>query len=180
VNRHVVLRWLVTFLGFPLGGLAAEMIVGPVDGVIAALLGGAITGVTIGAVQWWGLGHDAPPVGPWVAATGIGFATGLALGAAAVDYGTSIGDLAVQGAICGLCVGTAQMIVLRSRLRSIAFAWAPVLGAFWAVGWTISTAIGVDVESRYTVFGSSGALAVTAFTVVLPLTLARRRDRCTS
>src|SRR5690349_13988447 len=166
-SRRIALRWLVTFLGFPLGGFAAEMIAGPVDGLTAALVGGAITGVILGVVQWWGLGHNAPPVGRWIVATGIGFAIGLPLGAAAVDYGTSMGELALQGAICGLCIGAAQASVLRHRLGPIAFAWPPALGALYALGWTITTAAGIDVESQYTVFGSSGALAVTALSVIL-------------
>ena len=41
---------------------------------------------------------------------------GLGVGAAAVGYGTSLGDLVVQGALCGLAVGGAQGFVLR-RLR---------------------------------------------------------------
>ena len=60
------------------------------------------------------------------------------------------------------------------RLGPLAFAWAPALAAVWALGWTITTAIGVDVESQYTVFGSSGALVVTLLTAVLPVTARAR------
>ena len=60
---------------------------------------------------------------------------------------------------------------------ALAFAWVPALGVLWAAGWAITTAFGVDVESQYTVFGSSGALFVTAATVVLPVLLARHADR---
>ena len=67
----------------------------------------------LGAVQSWGMGTNGPPARRWIAATGVGFAVGLALGAAAVGYGTSLGDLVVQGAICGLAIGIAQAIVLR-------------------------------------------------------------------
>ena len=175
--KQRALRWLPTFLGFPLGGLVAEHVSGPVDGLVAALVGGAITGVILGAVQSWGLGTNGPPARQWIAATGVGFTVGLGVGAAAVDYGTSIGDLVVQGAICGLAIGTAQAVVLRPRLGRLAFAWVPALGALWALGWAITTAIGIDVESQYTVFGSSGALFVTAATAVLPVLLANRADR---
>ena len=44
-------------------------------------------------------------------------AVGLAIGSAAVGYGTSLGELVVQGAICGLAIGTAQALVLRGRRR---------------------------------------------------------------
>jgi hypothetical protein len=174
-RRRSALRWLPTFFGFPLGGLIAELIVGPVDGLTAAVVGGAITGVILGAVQALGLGSTVP-ARQWIAATSVGLAAGLGIGAAAVGYGTSIGDLAVQGAICGLVIGTAQAIVLRPTIGGLAFAWVPALSVLWALGWTITTSIGVDVESQYTVFGSSGALTVTLLTVGLPVLLAGRRE----
>jgi hypothetical protein len=174
------LRWLVTFLGFPLGGLVAELVVGPVDGLIAAFIGGAITGLILGAVQAWALRPLGIPTPAWIGSTGAGLAVGLTVGAAAVDYGTSMGDLALQGAICGVAVGIAQAIVLRARVGGVAFVWVPVLGACWVLGWVVTTAIGVDVESQYTVFGSSGALVVTIVTAVLPVLLTRRAARSVS
>ena len=175
--QRSALRWLPTFLGFPLGGFAAELIVGPVDGLVAALLGGAITGVVLGTVQAWAMGSNGPPAARWIVATTAGLSVGLALGSAAVGYSTSLGDLVVQGAICGLAIGTAQALVLRGR---VAYLWAPALSALWAIGWAVSTSIGVDVETQYAVFGSSGALVVTAATVVLPVLLATRAPRSAS
>jgi hypothetical protein len=166
--QRTVLRWLPTFFGFPLGGLVAELTSGPVDGLAAALVGGAITGVILGAIQSWGMRPNGPPARQWITATGAGFAVGLGLGAVAVGYGTSIGDLVVQGAICGAAVGAAQAVVLRPRLGRLAFAWVPALSALWALGWAITTTAGIDVESQYTVFGSSGALVVTAATGSCP------------
>jgi hypothetical protein len=177
---RTALRWLPTFFGFPLGGLAAELISGPVDALGAALAGGLITGIILGAVQSWGLGPNGPAARPWILATAAGLTVGLGLGSAVVDFGTSIGELAVQGAICGVAVGAAQAVVLRPRIGALAAAWIPVLGALWALGWTITTSIGVDVETQYTVFGSSGALTVTLLTVALPLVLARRADASVS
>jgi hypothetical protein len=167
------LRWLLTLLGFPLGGLLAELVVGPVDAPVAAVAGGAITGLIVGAVQAWALHPDRISPGPWIGATGAGLAAGLGVGAAAVGYGTSTSDLVVQGAICGLGVGVAQSAVLRERLGPLALVWPPALAAIWAVGWTVTASIGVDVERQYTVFGSSGALVVTLATLVLPFGLAR-------
>jgi hypothetical protein len=174
---RTVLRWLPTFFGFPLGGLAAELTSGPVDGPVAAVIGGLITGIILGAVQSWGFGPAGPAARRWVAATGIGLAVGLGVGAAAVDYGTDLADLVVQGAICGLALGTAQAVVVRPRLGRLAYAWPGVLGVLWALGWAVTTGIGVDVETQYTVFGSSGALVVTAATAGLPVLLADRATR---
>lgn len=172
--QHSALRWLPTFLGFPLGGVAAELITGPVDTLPAALAGGLITGAVLGAVQAWGLRLRGPDARNWVLATALGLSAGLAVGASAVGFATQTGDLVVQGAACGLAVGAAQGVVLRRALGRRAALWAPALGAAWALGWAITASIGVDVETQYTVFGSSGALAVTLMTVVLPLRLAGR------
>jgi hypothetical protein len=171
------LRWLPTFFGFPLGGLLAEIVAGPVDSVVPALIGGAVTGIVLGAVQSWGLGSNGPSARRWTTVTALGLAVGLAIGSAAVGYGTSVGDLVVQGAICGLAIGAAQAIVLRPRLGRAAYLWAPALSVPWALGWAVSTSIGVDVETRYTVFGASGALVATAATAVLPVLLATRTTR---
>jgi hypothetical protein len=176
-SKRSALRWLPTLAGFPLGGFAAELIAGPVDGLDAALLGGAVTGVVLGAIQSCGIGSNGPPAHQWIAATTAGLTVGLALGSAAVGYGTELRDLVVQGAICGLAIGTAQALVLRGRA---AYLWAPTLSALWALGWATSTSIGVDVETQYAVFGSSGALVVTAATAVLPALLARRAPRSAS
>lgn len=170
------LRWLPTFFGFPLGGFLAELVAGPVDGVAPALVGGAITGIVLGAVQSWGMGASGPPARQWIAATTVGLTAGLALGSAAVGYDTGLGDLMVQGAICGLAIGTAQALILRRRA---AYLWPPALSALWALGWAITTSIGVDVETQYTVFGSSGALVVTAATAALPVLLAHRTTTST-
>ena len=176
-RRQCALRWLPTFLGFPLGGLLAGLVAGPVDGPAPALIGGAVAGSVLGAVQSWGMDADRPLARRWTIATALGMSAGLAAGAAAVGYGTSIGELAAQGALCGLAIGTAQALVLRGRAM---YLWAPALSALWALGWTISTSIGVDVESHYTVFGSSGALFVTAATSVLPAVLLTRASRSAS
>lgn len=168
-RRATALRWLPTFLGFPVGGFAAALVAGPIDTVAAALLGGAICGSVLGAVQSWAMRANGPPAREWIAATAAGLAVGLALGSAVVGYGTSLGELAAQGAICGLAIGAAQALVLRGR---VAYLWAPALSALWALGWAVSTSIGIDVESQYTVFGASGALVVTAATAALPVRLA--------
>lgn len=169
--RTSALRWLPTFVGFPLVGLAAKLIGGPIDGIVPALVGGAVTGAVLGVVQSWGLGPGGPPARRWISATTTGLAVGLAAGTAVVDYGTSLGDLVTQGAICGLAVGAAQASLLPGRLR---YLWAPALSALWALGWAITSSIGVDVETQYTVFGSSGAAVVTIATAALPVALTMR------
>ena len=171
-------RWMVTFLGFPAGGLAAMIIVGPVDSTTAALAGGLLTGAIIGAVQAWGLrlsiGRGRGPAVGWVAATAVGLMVGLGIGATAIGFGTSLTALVTQGAICGLIVGAAQAIVLRAPLGRLALPWPPALAAIWAIGWTVTTVGGIQVEDQFTVFGSFGAITVTAITAVLPVIVTHR------
>jgi hypothetical protein len=175
MNRwNIALRWMPTFAGFPIGGYAATWVVGPVDALVPALAGGAVAGLIIGAAQWLGMRRSGPAPTGWIGATTVGLAIGLAAGAAAVDHRTDIGSLAIQGAFCGLCIGIAQALVLRPRLGAFVWTWPAVLAALWASGWAITTSAGIDVESQYTVFGSSGALAVTAATSVLAVVLAGR------
>ena len=173
--RRSAARWLPTFVGFPLGGFLSELIAGPVDGLAPALAGGAITGAILGAVQAWSLRPTGLPPRAWTVATALGLTAGLAIGSAAVGYDTGTADLVIQGAICGVLVGAAQATVLRTLLGRLAILWAPALGALWALGWAITASIGVDVETQYPVFGSSGAVVVTALTAVLPALLAVRR-----
>ncbi len=165
-----------TFVGYPLGGLLAE-VVGPVDSVGSALAGGAITGAVIGLAQWLGLRRSGLAPEPWVVATSVGMALAVAAGAGAVGYGFSSGDLATQGAICGAVVGAAQAAALWPRLGAISLGWPVALAGIWSLGWTITAAAGIDVESQYTVFGSSGAIVATLATSILPLALASRPVR---
>jgi hypothetical protein len=166
------LLWMPTFLGFPAGGYVAEL-VGHVDGPGPAIAGGAITGAIFGLAQWLGMRRNGPSPEAWVIATAAGFAAGLGLGAAAAGYDTTTAALATQGAICGAVVGAAQAVVLYRRLGRIVLVWPAAIAALWALGWTITASAGIDVEAQYTVFGSSGAVVVTAATSILPIWLAR-------
>jgi len=166
-------RWMVSFLGFPLGGYASFLLVGPVDGPVAALVGGLLTGAVLGAAQAWGLGAVRPPALRWIAATALGLMVGLGIGATVVGYATTPTALVVQGALSGLAVGVAQALALAPRLGRVALVWPAVLGIAWATGWAVTSAFGVQVADQFTVFGSSGALVVAALTAVLPVALSR-------
>ncbi len=172
----IVLFWMPTFLGFPAGGLVAE-VVGRVDSPGPAIAGGVITGAILGFAQWLGMRRTGPSPVAWIIATAVGFAVGLGLGAAAVGYHTDTGALATQGAICGAAVGAAQAVVLYRLLGRIVAAWPIYLAGLWALGWTITASAGIDVEAQYTSFGSSGAIVVTAGMSVLPIALDRRQNR---
>jgi hypothetical protein len=171
------LWWMLAFLGFPLGGQLALTVVGPVEGALSGALGGALAGAVIGAAQWLVL-RRYMRVGPeWLLATALGVAIGDALGALLTGAGTGIGTLLITGLVTGIAVGLLQWaLVLRGRpLR--ASLWAPVVAIAWPLGWTVTWAIGVDVERGYYVFGASGALVFAALTGLAMLLMLRGRTR---
>ena len=153
------LRWawpVAVLLGFPIGGYAASLIVGKIDNLGAALLGGLIAGAIIGAAQWWALRAFVPWV--WVAVTSVGMGAGLTAGAALVDYGIGRGDLALMGVVTGLAVGGLQALLL-ARHVSHALVWAAVQPPVWALAWVITTfVITRNVKEHFAVFGASGAI----------------------
>ncbi len=121
------------------------------------MLNGVIAGAVIGAAQWALLRHrDVSPI--WIAATSVGLGAGLAAGAALVSYDTDITSLALMGAVSGMAVGMAQGATLgnaRSLLR-----WSAANAALWALGWTVTTAAGIDVSRQWAVFGAFGCLTL--------------------
>ena len=173
-TARIVGRWMISFAGFPLGGFAALVLTDPVDSIANALVGGLITGAVLGAVQSWALRSDRRQLAAWTLATALGLAVGLTLGASLVDFGTSMGDLALQGAVTGAVVGLAQAVVLRPRTGPVAFVWPLYLAGAYALGWVVTTAGGIAVEEQFTTFGAFGAITVAFLTSVLPVFLATR------
>ena len=151
--------WTAGFIAFPLAGLAGEL-VGPVDDPVTALLGGAVTGLVVGIGQTVAA-LGALPAARWIPATTIGMALGLLLGAATVGYGTTLPELALMGLLTGLPLGVAQAFALPAEVRR-RWLWAVTTPLLWALGWTVTTAIGVDVEAHYSIFGSAGAVTFAA------------------
>ena len=63
-------------------------------------------------------------------------------------------------------LGVAQALALPAR-TAYRVAWAVAIPLLWALGWTVTTLVGVDVEQQYTVFGSTGAITVAALSGAL-------------
>jgi hypothetical protein len=171
------LWWMLAFLGFPIGGLLALVLVGSVDGVASGALGGALAGAVIGAAQWLALRRYLRVGLGWVGATALGVAIGDALGALLTGAGTGLGALLITGLATGVAVGLLQWgLELRNRL-SLASLWAPVVAIAWPLGWTVMWAFGIDVERGYYVFGASGALVFAAITGLAMMLMLRGRTR---
>jgi hypothetical protein len=171
--RHFPLRpwllWTAGFLAFPIAGLAGTAVAGRVDGPLAALGGGAVAGLVIGAGQVLASRRLLEPR-TWIPATGAGMGIGLLLGAVTVDYGTSLADLALMGALTGAVLGPAQAVALPRGTR-LRWVWATAVPALWALGWTTTTLGGIAVDEQFTVFGAYGAVTFSALSGLLLLVL---------
>jgi len=159
-------RWVATFVGFPMAGVAARAVAGNVDTATAAALGGLVGGAVLGVAQAGIGGIDTRDRLRWVGATAGGLAAGLTAGAGVVGYRTDTASLVVMGALSGAGVGVAQAVSVPMR-RVDRVLWGAATPALWAGGWLITSQVIVDADRQHAVFGSSGALAVSAIAGVL-------------
>jgi hypothetical protein len=172
--RRAWLLWLVGALAFPIAGLAGTAVAGNLDDAAAALTGGTLSGLVLGAGQALVSRGRLDPR-RWVPATAVGTGGGLLLGAWTVDYGTTLADLALMGALTGLVLGPCQALALPTQ-ASHRWTWAVAMPAMWALGWTATTLGGIHVEEQFTVFGMYGALAFSAVSGALLHQLLPYRD----
>src|SRR5688500_3517596 len=128
-------RWMAVWPAFPVAGLIGWKVGGRVDAVDAALLGGALTGAGLGAVQWWAAKGALGRPAVWIGFSAAGYAVGLTAGAALVGYTTDVGDLAAMGAVSGLVLGAAQGVALAAQGRKrLALAWATAMPVLLVLG----------------------------------------------
>lgn len=152
-------RWVAVAVAFPIAGLIGWTIGGRVDAVDAALVGGALTGAGVGAVQWWAAKGALGRPAAWIGTSAAGYAVGLAAGAALVGYESDLGALALMGLVSGAVLGGAQGLVLaRQGHRALALPWAASMPVLFALGWCVTTLGGIDVDKQFTVFGAFGAV----------------------
>jgi uncharacterized membrane protein len=164
-NLKAWLLWTVGFLAFPIAGILADAVTGRINDFSSALVGGMVAGAVIGTGQWL-VARRLLEAQTWIPATALAMGIGLAIGAWVVGYGTSLGELVLMGAITGIPLGAAQAYLLRDRLAN-AWVWAAAVPLLWALGWTVSTFIGVSVDNQFAVFGASGAITFMALSGVL-------------
>jgi hypothetical protein len=167
--------WAAAFLGFPIGGAAAYLLLGPIETAGTAAIAGAVAGAAIGVAQWLVLRRRLPLSAMWVLATACAMAIGLGLGHVLLGDDTALQPLLLRGVIVGMAIGAAQAALLRGVLPT-PLVWAVVVTVAWGLGWAVTAAAGIDLPRKWAVFGASGALT---FQLVTGLTLAyllRRND----
>jgi hypothetical protein len=175
-SRPTLLRnlalWSVSFLAIPLAGELGTLLVGRVDNVASALVGGAIVGAILGFVQAL-VSRGRLSKTAWTVATTAGVSVGVALATFAVGYGTSLPALALGGLITGVVVGIAQYLALPSGTRR-RLLWVPITAALWPLGWTTTTLFGIRVDLQFIIFGASGAIVYTVLAGLALHVLLRR------
>jgi hypothetical protein len=164
-NLKAWLLWTAGFLAFPIGGALATALTGRINDVGSALIGGMVVGAVIGTGQWLVARRLLDPR-TWIPATAVAMGIGLMVGAWVVGYGTSLGELALMGAITGIPLGAAQAYLLRDRVAN-AWIWAAAVPLLWALGWTVTTAGGIDVDQQFAVFGAYGAITFMALSGIV-------------
>jgi hypothetical protein len=164
-NTKAWLLWTAGFLAFPIAGVLATALTGRINDAGSALIGGMVAGAVIGTGQWLVARRLLDPR-TWIPATAVAMSIGLAIGAWAVGYGTSLGELALMGFITGIPLGAAQAYLLRDRVAN-AWVWAAAMPLLWALGWTVTTVGGIDVDQQFAVFGAYGAITFMALSGVL-------------
>ena len=119
-------------------------------------VGGALTGAGAqGAAQWLAAKDMFGQWPIWVGASSVGYAVGLAAGAALVGYETDIGSLAAMGAVSGVVLGAAQGLALAMQGREgLALAWG------LAMPWCCSPRAGRSRPSAALMLTSSSRCSV--------------------
>jgi hypothetical protein len=175
VARRLWVWPIAILISFPVGGYLADLVVDGVDSVGAALVGGLIAGLVIGAAEWFVLRRWVSWL--WILATSIGMAAGLAAGAALVGYGTSRGDILIMGTVTGLGVGALQALVLARSGVSGALWWALANPPAWALGWFVTSyVITRNIQDQFTNFGASGTVVFGLLTWLLLAVLLRKPE----
>lgn len=151
--------WPVLFVSFPLSGLAASLLLGPITTVPGAATGGLLVGIVLGFTSSLAL-RTRPS--RWVAATAIGLAIGTVASVLLPVVGPVVQGLALSGA-----QGFA-----RPPLHPAV--WIPLMTATWTAGWAVSWVVAISDEPGFVVYGASGALLTTL--VLYFVTVTSRRS----
>jgi hypothetical protein len=100
--------------------------------LLASNIGPAIAGFVIGILQWLVLQRRIRDVWKWSLATGIGWATGLAIVLYTIPPELSV----LSGVILGTSLGVAQWFILRKYLYGTGW-WIAISIIGWTTGLTL-------------------------------------------
>jgi hypothetical protein len=163
----IPLRWIVALIAYPIGGYIGFVVGGPAATVPAAAISGLVTGAFVGLAQ--GLAVKLPPqeLALWTVGTAVALSVALGATTAAIGQISSSAEAVGVGAVSGFLIGAAQAALLFRERMSSAAVWVVASGVAWAVGWFVTTGIGVSTATGWPVYGLSGALASQVITAVV-------------
>ncbi len=169
-------RWLLAFLGFPIGGGLTYLIIGAVDDPIKGVIGGAIAGAFIGGAQWLALRSDRDVDATWVAVTTTGLAAGIGLSTALLGRESDVNSVIGRAALTGITLGAAQAYQLQHK-GGASITWALVVALAYTVAWPVTRLVIRDnIQMGYIVFGSSGAILFQIITLIALLRQPSKRS----
>ena len=158
--------WLVAVIGFPIGGFLGHMIAGPASTATSALLSGLIAGAVIGLAQALSLGLRAQALAWWTIGTAAALAAALGLVTVAIGQIETSTEAIALGAVSGVVIGAVQAFLFMRAGVANAWMWVAASAVAWAVGWLITSGIGVALAPGWPVYGLSGAIASQVITAV--------------
>ncbi len=159
-------RWMLAFLGFPIGGGITYLIIGGVDSPLKGVVGGAIAGAFIGGAQWLALRSNRDVGTPWIAVTSAGLATGVGLSTALLGTDTDVNGIVGRAALTGVIWGASQAYQLH-RKGGASIIWALAVALAYTIAWPVTHLVIKDnVSMGYVVFGSSGAILFQLITLI--------------
>ncbi len=163
----IPLRWVVALVAFPIGGYIGFVVGGPAATVAAASISGLVTGALIGLAQGVAVGLPPRQLAVWTAGTAVALSAALGGMTAVLGQISTSGEAVIVGAVSGSLIGAAQAAFLVHGRASSAAIWVVASAAAWAVGWFVTTSIGVSTATGWPVYGLSGALASQLLTAVV-------------
>lgn len=162
-------RWLLAFLGFPMGGGLTYLIIGGIDDPLKGVLGGAVAGACIGGAQWLAFRQSKNRDVRWIAVTSAGLAAGVGLSTALFTTATDTASIVNRAAVTGLILGLAQAFMLQ-RKGGASVIWAITVALAYTVAWPVTRLVIKDnVQMDFVVFGSSGAILFQLITLIAVL-----------
>lgn len=156
---ELLLRWVPTFLAFPIGGLLAKLIFGSANSVIRSVGGGLIVGLVVGLFQFFALKKYGISTS-WVVATAIAVTVAALANSYVFSFKFDTASLVGSGLVTGLLVGLGQALSQTKEVKFLLL-WTLCTTIAWSVAWFITSKVIVDPEAQYHVYGSSGALLTT-------------------
>lgn len=106
---ELLLRWIPTFLAFPIGGLLAKLIFGSANSAAKSVGGGLIVGLVVGLIQYAALNKYGIS-NSWIAATALALVIAALINSYTFSFKFDSASLAGSGLVAGLILGIAQSL----------------------------------------------------------------------